>query len=183
VGELPRVLLVGVPYALKAADADTLAGRPASAYALVEGQSAVQAETATLLAASSNAQELARKGNQTEQVKSAVTPCSGVTSDGTATANQIAMFTSPCNVENSVLSQSGSNIGVGTSTPAATLDVNGNFNLPATTSTTVGVIDLGNNPFIHACCPNSAGNTFLGNAGISPPTRPRPTEGTDGTLA
>jgi hypothetical protein len=30
--ELPRVLLVSVPYAMKAADADTLGGRPASAY-------------------------------------------------------------------------------------------------------------------------------------------------------
>src|SRR5437667_10845394 len=32
--EQPRVLLVGVPYALKAADAETLGGKPASAYAL-----------------------------------------------------------------------------------------------------------------------------------------------------
>ena len=34
--ELPRVLLVSVPYALKAADADTLGGKPASAYLLAE---------------------------------------------------------------------------------------------------------------------------------------------------
>ena len=34
--EQPRVLLVAVPYALKAADADTLGGLPASAYALAE---------------------------------------------------------------------------------------------------------------------------------------------------
>ena len=33
-GEQPRVLLVSVPYALKASDADTLGGRPASAYLL-----------------------------------------------------------------------------------------------------------------------------------------------------
>jgi hypothetical protein len=33
-GEQPRVLLVSVPYALKAADAEALGGRPASAYAL-----------------------------------------------------------------------------------------------------------------------------------------------------
>jgi hypothetical protein len=32
--EQPRVLLVSVPYALKAADAETLGGKPASAYAL-----------------------------------------------------------------------------------------------------------------------------------------------------
>ena len=34
VADPPRVLLVSVPYALKAADAETLGGRPASAYAL-----------------------------------------------------------------------------------------------------------------------------------------------------
>ena len=33
-GEQPRVLLVSVPYALKAADAETLGGKPASAYLL-----------------------------------------------------------------------------------------------------------------------------------------------------
>ena len=32
--EQPRVLLVSVPYALKAADADTLGGLPASAFVL-----------------------------------------------------------------------------------------------------------------------------------------------------
>ena len=32
VAEQPRILLVGVPYALKAADADTLGGLPASAF-------------------------------------------------------------------------------------------------------------------------------------------------------
>ncbi|MGO9270637.1 MAG: hypothetical protein ACLQOO_10370, partial [Terriglobia bacterium] len=32
--EQPRVLLVAVPYALKASDSDTLGGKPASAYAL-----------------------------------------------------------------------------------------------------------------------------------------------------
>ena len=32
--DLPRVLLVSVPYALKAGDADTLGGKPASAYLL-----------------------------------------------------------------------------------------------------------------------------------------------------
>jgi hypothetical protein len=34
--EQPRVLLVAVPYALKAADADTLGGKPASAYLLAQ---------------------------------------------------------------------------------------------------------------------------------------------------
>src|SRR3984893_4478060 len=34
--EQPRVLLASVPYALKAADADTLGGRPASSYVVAE---------------------------------------------------------------------------------------------------------------------------------------------------
>ncbi|MGO9275873.1 MAG: hypothetical protein ACLQOO_37455, partial [Terriglobia bacterium] len=36
--ELRRVLLVAVPYALKASDSDTLGGKPASAYALAGAQ-------------------------------------------------------------------------------------------------------------------------------------------------
>ena len=40
IGEEPRVLLVGVPYALKAADADTLGGKPASAYVSTETSNA-----------------------------------------------------------------------------------------------------------------------------------------------
>src|SRR5208283_5289903 len=40
-GEQPRVLLVAVPYALKASDSDTLGGKPASAYALAGAQTLV----------------------------------------------------------------------------------------------------------------------------------------------
>lgn len=40
--ELPRVLLVAVPYALKASDSDTLGGRPASAYALAGSPEAAE---------------------------------------------------------------------------------------------------------------------------------------------
>jgi hypothetical protein len=36
--EMPRVLLVTVPYTLKAADADTLGGKPASTYMSVDSQ-------------------------------------------------------------------------------------------------------------------------------------------------
>jgi trimeric autotransporter adhesin len=41
------------------------------------------------------------------------------------------------------------NVGIGTTTPQATLDVNGSVNLPNTTSATVGVLSLGGTPFLH----------------------------------
>jgi len=43
----------------------------------------------------------------------------------TANPNQVAMFTGNCNIEPSAISQSGGNVGVGTSVPGYTLDVNG----------------------------------------------------------
>ena len=43
--EQPRVLLVSAPYALKAGDAETLGGKPASAYALATPQTATSAPT------------------------------------------------------------------------------------------------------------------------------------------
>jgi hypothetical protein len=44
--DLPRVLLVSVPYALKAGDADALGGKPASAYLLAGPASAQPSEVA-----------------------------------------------------------------------------------------------------------------------------------------
>jgi len=81
IGELPRVLLVGVPYALKAADADTLAGRPASEYVLVESQSAPQTAAATLPTPPMNGQQPTRRGEQAVKQGASATPCSAVTSD------------------------------------------------------------------------------------------------------
>jgi trimeric autotransporter adhesin len=45
--ELPRVLLASVPYALKAGDADTLGGLPASAYVTTQNLAALNAHPAT----------------------------------------------------------------------------------------------------------------------------------------
>jgi hypothetical protein len=58
---------------------------------------------------------------------------------------------------------SAGNVGIDTSTPAATLDVNGNLNLPTTTSASVGVLTLGGVRFLHNF---GTYNTFVGtNAG------------------
>jgi hypothetical protein len=66
------------------------------------------------------------------------------------------------------LSNTGSAIGIGTSTPEYQLDLNGMMNMPATVATsgtpTAGVLLLGGRPFLHAYAPpgSSGGNTFVG---------------------
>jgi YVTN family beta-propeller protein len=110
--EQPRVLLVSAPYALKAGDAETLGGLPASAFLL-----AGPAVPAT--AAASGAKPA------TSPSASPDTACAKITSDGTATANQVAKFTAACAIEPSAIFESGGKVGIGTTTPAATLDVKG----------------------------------------------------------
>src|SRR5208283_1158409 len=56
----------------------------------------------------------------------------------------------------------GGSVGIGTTTPQATLDVNGSINLPNTTSATVGVLSLGGQPFLHNY---GTRNTFVGGSG------------------
>ena len=121
--EQPRFLLLSVGYALKAADADMLGGRPASDFALAVNQdsispqaaSAVQSDPARLQIGAGTAPPLGVPG----------TPCSSITSDGSGAVNQVSKFTSACNIENSALFESGGNVGIGNSNPAAMLDVSG----------------------------------------------------------
>jgi len=113
--EMPRVLLASVPYALKAADADTLGGLPASAY--VTTQSLATRSTTpgspTILT--------------TPQIAAtSVTALPQVTPTGSGTTNFIPLWTSSSALGNSLLFQTGGKIGVGTTTPTETLDVNGN---------------------------------------------------------
>jgi hypothetical protein len=135
VGELPRILLVGVPYALKAADADTLGGMPASAF--------VQSSANTTFAPNT----LAPAPGLTPEALPAGSPnvaCGGLTSDGTATTDQIAKFTTPCNLEPSAVFESAGKVGIGTTSPAGTLDVKGSaivrgaLELPAKGAATSG---------------------------------------------
>ncbi|MGO9275186.1 MAG: hypothetical protein ACLQOO_33955 [Terriglobia bacterium] len=115
--EQPRVLLVAVPYALKAADSDTLGGKPASAYALAG---------APLIAAVPGAPPITDNRLPTTDNQQPVSapqpgaPCPSVTSDGTATANSITMFTTDCNLEASAITQTSGNIGISGASPANT---------------------------------------------------------------
>lgn len=110
----PRVLLVSVPYALKAADAATLGGLPASAFVLARSTSA--GGPGPLRATSLSAVAPA--------ATTAATTATPVTTVG-GTAGSLAMFSDVATVANSKVFQNATGVGIATSTPAAILDVNG----------------------------------------------------------
>ena len=97
--EQPRTLLMSVPYALKALDAETVGGKPASSFMLTPqagGNSAVPGKL----------------------------PPGTIT--GSGTADFIPMFTGSTTIANSGIFQTvGGNVGIATTTPAAKLDVKG----------------------------------------------------------
>jgi hypothetical protein len=96
--EQPRVLLLSVPYALKALDAETIGGKPASAFALAP--SSTSAGSASKL------------------------PPGTIT--GSGTADFVPLFTGATTIADSKIFQSAAgNVGIATTTPAAKLDVTG----------------------------------------------------------
>jgi trimeric autotransporter adhesin len=118
--EQPRVLLLSVPYALKAADAQTLGGLPASAFALAAPASS--GSVALAAAASSSP-------------AGALQPALA----GTGTADYIPLWTpNGSTLGDSVLFQSGSGttarVGINITTPATTLDVKGGATVRGTLS-------------------------------------------------
>jgi hypothetical protein len=128
--EQPRVLFLSVAYALKAADTDMLGGRPASAYALAGNQNSQAQPTGTQMGSINSGVIVASSAGSSGSgnlplLVSPQTACSAITSDGTATANQVTKFTTACNIENSAIFESGGNVGIGTTSPGGVLDVNG----------------------------------------------------------
>ncbi len=111
--EQPRVLLLSVPYALKAADSETVGGLPASAFVLAT----------PAFSSPQTAPNAATTPNTSSQA-----PPPGTIS-GTGTTNFIPRWTDNADIANSVIFQSGTGstakIGINTTTPAATLDVKG----------------------------------------------------------
>src|SRR6516165_3979441 len=119
--EQPRVLLVSVPYAMKAADAETIAGLPVSAFVLATpSQSASTAQSSAGVNLNLNL------------------PSVG----GSGTTNYIPIWTNSSTLGNSKIYQTGGNLGIGNTNPAGTLDVNGGafirgtLQLPATGTAT-----------------------------------------------
>jgi trimeric autotransporter adhesin len=113
--EQPRVLLVAVPYAMKAADAETIGGLPPSAFVLAVPPRSVASGTSV-------------DGASSNPVPDAPPPASTVTTTG-GTVNALPLWTTATNVQSSAITQTGSGatakIGVGITAPAAVLDVKG----------------------------------------------------------
>jgi trimeric autotransporter adhesin len=112
--EQPRVLLVSAPYALKAGDAQTLGGLPASAFVLAAAPSG--AATGTAAAASTSAAA-------TASISSDAT--SDVTTTG-GTVNALPLFSTATNIQNSLITQTGT----------TAINVGGKLNLPDTGTAT-----------------------------------------------
>ena len=111
--EMPRVLMASVPYALKAGDADTLGGLPASSYVTTQQLAARPAVSSV-----SGPSTILASTNAAPSVIDA-------TITGSGTTNFLPVWTSASNLGNSLLFQTGGKMGLGTTTPAATLDING----------------------------------------------------------
>jgi len=114
--EQPRTQLISVPYAMKAGDAQTIGGLPASAFVL-----AAPATSANV--------------SQSSTASPSAAPALG----GSGTVNFVPLWTPDGNtLGNSVLFQSGTGsaakVGVNTTTPATTLDVKGSGTVRGTLS-------------------------------------------------
>jgi hypothetical protein len=129
--EQPRVLLLSVPYALKAGDAATIGGLPPSAFVLAAPLSGT--------APASGAEPGTGQGGPP--------PAGDVT--GTGTVNYLPLWDSTSDIASSVVFQKGTGstakIGINTAKPATTLDVKGpgtirgTLSLPATGAATATV--------------------------------------------
>jgi len=111
-----RVLLVSVPYALKAADAETLGGRPASSFVLAVPVAAADSGSSGMQSGSATNAAL-------PQATCATPPCNVVTAGGTP--NFLSKFQDATTVQNSAIFESGGLVGIGNSSPTRTLDVSG----------------------------------------------------------
>ena len=119
-GAQPRTLLVSVPYALKAGDAETLGGKPASAYLLAQPAQGTTAGTATVIATAPGAVGATPAAAQPGETKSGPTPDFSEAGN----ANYIPMYSdASLDLGNSVMYQNSGNIGVGTTNPQAPVHV------------------------------------------------------------
>ena len=115
--EQPRVMLVSVPYALAAGDAQSLGGRAATDFQL----------TRTAAQMSGDAAQAAGGGT------------TGNVTSTTNTVDRVAKFTATDTLGDSQLFDNGTNVGLGTTAPGDKLHINGNLLLLGQTTHQVTV--------------------------------------------
>jgi hypothetical protein len=136
--EQPRTLLMSVPYALKALDAETVGGLPPSAFMKAAAPGS---------AAAANASQL---------------PGASIT--GSGTANRLTKWVGPTTLGNSnIFDGAAGKVGIGTTSPGATLDVNGTAVIRSN-ATVDGSLAAGP---ISATSSSSGGTGVFANAGSS----------------
>jgi hypothetical protein len=118
----PRTLLSSVPYAMKSADAESLAGHQAADFV-------TQAQLEGLAQKLSKVEQAAAPAFQPE-----LTPPSG-----SGTTNTVPLWTSSSTLGNSTITQSGNKIGINFAAPTSTLEVGGAMTVHGTLTFPPGV--------------------------------------------
>ena len=151
--EQPRVLLVSAPYALKAGDAETIGGLPPSAFVLsapVRGGGRMNNGAPS----SPSSSRMAPASSPSSSRMAPASPSNVTTTGGTV--NTIPLFTTATNIQNSILTQTG------------TTAVSAAGNLTATGIVTGSSFQIGSNLFAFGSYTKA--NAFLGFAGNSKTT-------------
>jgi hypothetical protein len=141
--EGPRVRLTSVPYALRAADADTLGGNPASAFMLAPTTSgAERSATGSSTSTGGGSPSTGKGSTSTRSASSTQQPSSTGNSILPGTPNFLAKYVNSTDVGPGLLYDTGAALGLGTTVPFDQFHVQ--FTNPVGSATGFAVQNLGN---------------------------------------
>jgi hypothetical protein len=144
--EQPRILFVSVPYAMRASDAATIGGLPPSAFMRASEPGSSRESISPI-----------RKNNSAAGTS---TPAIS----GLGTPGDLAIWTSSSTLGNSTIFETAGKVGIGTVTPATTLDVKGAATVEGTAHVT-GAAGIGTTPGafeLGVSAPNQLGEQVQG---------------------
>jgi hypothetical protein len=132
--EQQRVLFIAVPYALKAADAETVGGKSLSSFVLYEDLEKLDQTTTEQSSGSTAGNKATTSAIQLLGSVNRIGGGSGRSLEGSingnGTANAIQKFMDATTLINSVMYEDGGNIGIGVRSPTAKLEVGGGVQIP-----------------------------------------------------